>query len=334
MADQSSQGPMAFGKPVGKIGATLWGTDPVYNQLPTRAGFQQAAQMGALPLALGRLAFGFGAPSIAPAQREATRHFREEVMPGIMENFAGGGSQGALTRGIQGAGSDLQSKLAALQYEKQFELQKQRQEMIPKIMELGMAPSFTPHLTNRPIQGLPETTSAEFAGSPFGQKVGQYGELAQNVGIGGLQGAENLGARVGTGAAHLTSDALKGIEKRFPDFYKKMAGGLRGLERYTRPVGGNLPRKQAQKQFEQTREMSKLVSQAKLPENIARNLKPEHAPMIKELLKRVRGKKELAGLNNVEDIQHLYEYWQKHPSKRSKIGDFFRSMVGKKRRNR
>ena len=334
MADQSSQGPMAFGKPVGKIGATLWGTDPVYNQLPTRAGFQQAAQMGALPLALGRLAFGFGAPSIAPAQREATRHFREEVIPGIMENFAGGGSQGALTRGIQGAGSDLQSKLAALQYEKQFELQKQRQEMIPKIMELGMAPSFTPHLTNRPIQGLPDTTSAQFAGSPMGQKAGEYGQFGQDVGVGGLQAGQDIGARVGTGAARLTSDALKGIEKRFPDFFKKMSGGLQGIERYTRPAGRAVTPKQAQKQFEQTREMNKLVGQAKLPENVSRNLRPEHAPMIKELLKRVRGKKELANLTNVEDIQRLYEYWQNNPSKRSKIGDFFKGMFGKKTRRR
>ena len=290
MAEQQSQGPTAFGKPVGKIGATLWGTDPIYNQLPTRAGYQESAQMAALPLALGRLAFGFGAPSIAPAQREATRHFREEVMPGIMENFAGGGSQGALTRGIQGAGSDLQSKLAALQYEKQFELQKQQQEMIPKIMELGMSPSFQTHITNRPIQGLPKTASEVAAGLP--------------------------------------SEALKQIQTRFPDFYNKIAPYLPGAQAPRKNPAGQ----SEQEQFEQGRDLQKLSRQAKLSPDIARAIRPEHVPMIKELLKRRRGSRELSDITDINDIELLYNYWQKNPSKRSKIGDFFKSLVGKKRK--
>lgn len=292
MADNVDQGysPTSFGKKVGKIGASLWGTDPIYNQLPTRAGFQQAAQMGALPLALGRLAFGFGAPSIAPAQREATRHFKEEVVPGLMEGFAGGGSQGALLRGIQGAGSDLQSKLAALQYEKQFELQKQRQEMIPKIMELGMSPSFQAHLTNRPISDLPKTASGVVSDLP--------------------------------------EEALKQIQTRFPDFYNKIAPYLPGAQapRET-PVGPP-----EQQKYEQGRDIQKLSRQAKLSPDIARVIRPEHVPMIKELLKRRRGRKELSDITDINDIELLYNYWQKNPSKRSKIGDFFKSLVGKKRK--
>lgn len=334
MADNVDQGysPTSFGKKVGKIGASLWGTDPIYNQLPTRAGFQQAAQMGALPLALGRLAFGFGAPSIEPAAREARRQFNEEILPSLEERYAGGGSRGALLRGIQGAKGDLESKLGALKFEKEFELQKLRQEMIPKIMELGMSPSFQTHLTNRPIQGLPQTTSAEFAASPIGQKAAELGQFGQDIGVGGLQAAQDIGARVGTGGTRLSADALRGIEKRFPDFFKKMQSGVQGLEQYTRPAYKNLTPKQAQQEFEQTRTINELVRKAKLPNALAKLIKPEHAPMIKELIKRKRGRQELAEITNPDDIELLYNYWQKHPSKRSKIGDFFKSLVGKKRK--
>jgi len=310
MADQISQGPMAYGKPTSKIGATLWGTDPMYSQLPTRAGFQQAGQMAALPLALARLAGGFGAPSIAPAQREATRQFREEVMPGLMEQFAGGGSQGALTRGIQGAGSDLQSKLAALQYEKQFELQKQRQEMIPKIMELGMAPSFQAHLSNRPIQNLPNTTSGQVAESPIGQKFGEYGQRAQELGMGGLGMAEQAGARAATGAAHLGSDALAQIQKRFPDFYSKMSGGLKGLEQYTRPAAAQSTRTRRQSKLDRA-----LVKKAGMDPEVAAQLTDQHRPMIEYIMKRGGGKKLLQRAGSIADIERIYQELQANPSK-------------------
>lgn len=149
--------PTRYGQKPSWLQSAFGAKQDIYaNRLATRSPFQEAAQLGTLPVTLARLAGGYNAPSIQPAAREAQRQFREETVPGLMEQFAGGGSRGALLRGIQGAGSDLQSKLGALQQQQQFEMAKLRQEQLPRMLEQGIQPSFQTALTDMPIR--PEFT--------------------------------------------------------------------------------------------------------------------------------------------------------------------------------
>lgn len=200
-------------KPTG-IGATLFpqGTDPYLQQIPTRSGLQQAAQMATLPLALSRLLTGFRAPSIEPAAAEARRQFRENVVPDLMEQFAGGGSQGALLRGIQGAGSDLQSKLAALQYEKQSELQKLQQQQLPQLLESALTPSFQPHITNMPLHGSPKTLTTQISES---ENLAKAGRIAKGLGNEVTQkGKEKLN--------FLSDKFISNLEKYSPNLATKL----------------------------------------------------------------------------------------------------------------
>jgi hypothetical protein len=220
-------------KPTG-IGATLFpqGTDPYLQQIPTRSGFQQGAQILALPYVLERLARGFNAPSIAPAAAEARREFKEQVLPDLMEQFAGGGSQGALLRGIQGAKGDLETRLGALRQQQQFELQKQQQDQLTRFAELGLAPSFQPHITNMPLNGLPETLSSQIEGS---EKLAQAGRVAKGLGGEALEkGAEKFN--------WLTDKAISQIRKYSPKAAKQLRllkssiGNIKGkAEQYAKP---------------------------------------------------------------------------------------------------
>lgn len=359
------QGPTLYGKPVGRVGAFFQGTDPRYNAVPTREGYQQASQLATILPTLAKLQFGFGAPSISPIAKEASRQFQQETLPGLMEQFAGHGSQGALTRGIQGAGSDLMTKLASLQQQQQFELQKQRQEQLPRLLELGLSPSFQPVLTDKPIQGLPSLVSEDVKQNPkvqdFLAQAKGAGEDVLGLGTEGLRQArkiprgalgvgKELAGDIGQGAEQLQQYLTPKIKAQFPEFYKRLEDfvnksqqvGGRYKKAYEeaallpgeRPAGPLTPqqKKERQKEFESRREIDKLVQKANLDPKLAAAIKPEHYPMIKSLLKRVRGRKELAQLTNPEDIENLYEYWKKHPAKRTKIKDFFRGLVGKKRR--
>lgn len=208
--------PTRFGQPYKTtgIGATLFpqGTDPYLQQIPTRAGFQQAAQMAALPYVLERLTRGFNAPSIAPAAAEARREFKEQVLPDLMEQFAGGGSQGALLRGIQGAKGDLETRLGALRQQQQFELQKQQQDQLTRLAELGLAPSFQPHITNMPLHGLPETLSSQIAGS---ESLAKAGRVAKGLGGEALEkGGEKFN--------WLTDKAISQVGKYSPKAAKQL----------------------------------------------------------------------------------------------------------------
>lgn len=195
------------GTPVSWLGGLLGGTDPIANIIPSKTAWQQAGQMALQPHVLANLYGGYNAPSIAPAQREATRHLREEVLPQLAHQWGGGGSTGGFLRGVQGAGSDLASKLGALQYEKQFELNKLRQEQLPKFQQLAQEENFQTHLTDKPINwgaaDNPErqrTLSGQIAASPAGQAAAQIGgDLSQFAGQ-GVQRA-GIGGRKLAGSA-------------------------------------------------------------------------------------------------------------------------------------
>lgn len=327
MADQFQ--PTSFGQKVGKIGATLWGTDPIYSQLPTRSGYQQAAQMGALPLALGRLVSGFGAPSIAPIAREEQRRFREEVVPGLMEQFAGGGSQGALLRGIQGAGSDLMSRLGALQQQQQFELQKQRQEQLPRLLELGLAPSFQPHLTNRPIQNLPETLSAQIAETPEGQQfltqAGLGGREALSAGARGIEFGrtaarvpgivgQDIGEYLGRkGAPYAQRYAPNAVQYVKSVLQRAQKGGLAGAKpevarRIEEKFKKKLPRG--------------------INQTLAAQLRPEHEAMIEKILghRRSAWKQALMRMTTIPQLEELYTLASGRKPKRSTLNNFLKSL--------
>lgn len=224
-------GPTRYGSKPGFI-QTAFGlaTDPIANQLATRSTPQQLAQLGTLGQALGRLTTGFNAPSIAPAAREARRQYLQETVPQLMEQFAGGGSQGALLRGIQGAGSDLESKLGALQMQQQFELQKQRQEQLPRLMELGLAPSFQTILTDMPIKpeytidpktgerkyaqvtNLPvtEQIARSDAGGQLIHEAQHAGEDIANIARQGIRTSREIGRGVGA----LGSDIIEAVTQK------------------------------------------------------------------------------------------------------------------------
>lgn len=223
-------GPTRYGETPSLLQSLLGAKQDIWaNRLATRSPFQEGAQLGTLPLTLARLAGGFKAPSIQPAAREAQRQFREQTVPDLMEQFAGGGSRGALLRGIQGAGSDLQSKLGALQMQQQFELQKQRQEQLPRLLEMGIQPSFQTALTDMPIRPDytvdPKTGERQYSQTaqlPLeeqywrtlpGQRLsrelqgasGDISGLAQQ----GIRGGRQLGRAVGV----VGSDIARGIQQ-------------------------------------------------------------------------------------------------------------------------
>lgn len=297
MADQM-QGPTLWGKPVGRVGAFFQGTDPQFNAVPTREPYQQLAQMGTLIPTLGRLAFGFGAPSIAPAAREAQRQFREETVPGLLEQFGGHGSQGSLLRGLQGAGSDLQSKLGALKQQQAFELQKIRQEQLPRLLETSLSPAFQPVLTDKPIAGLPELQSAQIAQNPQFQQFANQAQLAGQGLLG--KGAEGikLGRQAAGGLAGGLGEAGKDISGGLgslsnyltPGFQKKFPKFAENLSRYAQAIkeGAQLreeapasqaslnPTPEAQKNFAQNREITKFADKANISDNLRQYLRPEH----------------------------------------------------------
>lgn len=161
---QNPNQPTSFGKPhnPNSFSATLWpkGTDPYLTNIPTKSSLQQLLQFSTAPLTAYRQAFGYNAPSIEPIAREEQRRFQQETLPQLMENFAAGGSQGGLLRGIQGAQGDIATKLAALRQQQQFELQKLQQEQLPRMRELELSPTFQPHISNMPLK-QPEPSQFE-----------------------------------------------------------------------------------------------------------------------------------------------------------------------------
>ncbi len=320
-------GPTLYGKPVGGVRAFFQGTDPRYNAVPTREGYQQLTQLGMLAPTLGRLAFGFGAPSIAPAAREARRQYHEETVPQLMEQFAGGGSQGALLRGIQGAGSDLESKLGALQMQQQFELQKQRQEQLPRLLELGLSPSFQPVLTDKPIAGLPGLQSEQIAQNPYVQEL-----IAQTKGAGedvaqlaerGIYGARKAG-RMGIEAGReLGGMAQAGIEKYItPEFSKRFPKFAQRLQDIS--ARAHVPQKLPAY-------IKKAATHGVNPQ-LQAQLTPEHFPMIQAIASRSRGgwREALNRMTDLGQLEELYRMSQGKVSKRE-LRDFLKSLAKPKR---
>lgn len=177
--NNTPQGPTYFGQKSkqGIIGQTFFpqGTDPILNYIQRLNPLQQLSQAGSTGLGAYRQAFGYNAPSIEPIRREEQRIFQQETLPQLMENLAGGGSQGALYRGIQGAQGDIATRLGALRQQQQFELQKQRQGDLARFRELEMQPTHQPHITNLPLAGQPN--------EPFARKnIEKAGRVAQGLG--------------------------------------------------------------------------------------------------------------------------------------------------------
>jgi len=154
---------------------------PRLNYLPTKTEGQQFSQMAAMAPALYNLYRGWNAPDIGPVVQEEQRRFQQETLPSLMEQFAGGGSQGALLRGLQGAQGDIATRLGALRQQQQFELQKERQGLIPQLLNLGLSPMATPHLTDEEIQNVPQLLGSRIAQGPVGKEVGTIAKGAEDL---------------------------------------------------------------------------------------------------------------------------------------------------------
>ena len=101
-------------------------------------------QMGMLNNLLGLVnnqAQNYKAASFEPIRQGVMNDFNQNIMPSIMERF-GNMRSGSFQRALAGAGSDLSSKLGAL--ESNFNLQNQglQNQFMANVGQLGMTPTF------------------------------------------------------------------------------------------------------------------------------------------------------------------------------------------------
>ena len=287
MADQyGGAGPKYYGQSQSPIEATIWGSDPRLTNINTKTPLQQLGQSVLQPAVLANLFGGWKAPSIAPFQREANRQFQQEVVPTLLNNVAAGGSEGGYLRGLQGAGSDLQSKLAALQSEQEFKLQQQRQEQLPKLFELAQAQNFQPHLSNRPIdtgnyEGKPQTAEETIT------------EPAANI------------------FANVKKETRDWLAKTHPDVYKRLSQFVSPAEK----TEAALPKTPGQQALA-SRKLEGLLKKAKLTPTLEKVVRdnPKYEPMIEALLARKRGSRELKKLIDEGDLEERFKYWEQNPA--------------------
>lgn len=210
--------PTSYGKPYNPsgIGATLFpkGTDPFLNYLPTKNTLQQLLQFSTAPQTLYNQYYGYQAPDINPVAQAEYKRLQEQIIPQLAGQLTTSGDQGAFMRSLRGAGGDIASKLAALQYEKQAEMNKLRQEQLPRFREQELSQVFQPHITNMPLKH-PEPSEME---------KGLKGAGAEALNIAG-EAAQKGGEFAGRKAQALNQATLSSLEKILPkrafDFIKK-----------------------------------------------------------------------------------------------------------------
>ena len=321
-------------------------------EIRTRNASQEGSQLYGLAQAMKRLTTGFRSEDPTASRQAEYRNLQENVLAPIREHYASGaGGGGAFDRNVAGAIAASNEKLNALKEGRQHELQKLRQEQLPRLMELGLDPSFKPHLYEGQFNknALPkQTVGNALEQSKTGQAIGNafnaYDPLAAEtienageLGLRGIEGGKNIGkalARNTVGRwAPKVEKSLNSMAKKFPKL-KPAIDALLNVEENTRHP--NIPLLRAtkraaetQEQYEENREIRKLAEKAKLPENLVKILEPKHAPMLKALLKRKRGREELGEIESADELEQLYNYWEKNPSKRAKIGDFFKELFGR-----
>lgn len=215
--------PTSYGKPYNpsSIGATLFpkGTDPFLQYIQTKTPLQQLLQFSTAPQTALNLLTGYRTPDIGPVAQAEYKRLQEQIIPQLAGQLTTSGDQGAFLRSLRGAGSDISSKLAALQYEKQAEMNRLRQEQLPRLRELELSQTAQPHITSMPLR-YPEPSEFE-----KGVK-GAGGEALKILG----ETAQKGGEVAGKGAQALNQATLSALEKVLPkrafDFVKKQNESL------------------------------------------------------------------------------------------------------------
>lgn len=113
-----------------------------WSQLPTISNPQQAAQYAML--AKGLYGMFQPQPNFEPIKQQYMRDYRNNVMPGILNNAtASGFGQGSgLQQAVAGADTDLAYRLAALQQNFNQHQYDQNREQSNQLLQQGMKPSF------------------------------------------------------------------------------------------------------------------------------------------------------------------------------------------------
>lgn len=329
------------GKQGGFLQSTFGHPDLRFNKIGTLTEPQQLAQLANLGITSGRNLFGWNAPDIESQRQAEYRNLRQNVIPQLAQHYgAGAGGRGAFEQNLANAQGGIQERLAALQNQRQFELQKLRQEQIPRMAELGQQPSFVGHITEGAFnpQAAPERLLADrLTGS---RPVQRAEALVSNVGQGiheflskpprTPEEIAKADVRLPNGAP--MSQKMKAqLAKLPPAALDKVRQAYQMLEQASRPGGAGagkgpiVPLKP-----QQERKVNQLVQKYRIPEHVAPWIQEKHIPMLESLAKRRRGSQELAQIESVDQIETAYDYWKQHPSKRAKIADWFRSIVGKK----
>lgn len=317
---------------------------------------QEASQLGGLALAMKRLATGFNAGDQSAARAAEYRNLNEQVLPQIREHFGAGlGGGSAFNRNVAGAVAASNERLNALREGRQHELQKLQQEQLPRLMELGLKPTFQGHITEgewNPEAAPKESLSNILERSKTGEAIGRAAEAydpslaaaVENVGEAGLRTIKGVksGAKfAGRKLNDKTAQALNAIGKKYPKLMpsiEKLMAAPGKLEEATRHKNIPLLRetkktteKPGKEGYAEQRELLKIAKNLKLKEGLTKLLTAKDLPALKEMAKRKRVRDELADIDTPEELHQVAQWWADNPSKRSKIGDFIKGLFGKRK---
>lgn len=318
------------GQPNTGFKSYLYPDDPIATRIPNKNIPQQIGQMGQLAQTLYRLHNGYQAGSIEPERQAEYRNLQQQIIPELANRYGGGNlTTSAFQQGIANAQGDVQTKLAALQSQRQFEMDKLRQEQLPNLYAQGQQAPFEYHISNKGFnpKSAPDTLATEQAAKIPGAIHNKLMEplpneqelLKSNPGFAKRLKQEE--AKVAKNPNYKpkisAKDVPQPILQRLQGLYQRGYNAL-NPEAAGKAGPGNppaIPTQGEQAQFE----LNQLGEKLGVPEQFRRNLRPEHKPMLDYIEGRVGASAALRNITSIDDIVKIYNFAVTHPALRTRL---------------